>query len=415
MSIENLKSPGFMVHEKLKDMVKRYGVMMTAVPAELIGEMQAERSLVDIDKTGNINQKIVAEVSISSKDMTEPANSCGQASNDVCELLLGKIEAAKFQCTDYEELSTNGDNLKCALNNTNLLIRFEIDRANYPNVLIKTKSENFNASTASRNKIYLLENKLCFLDRQGNLFDLIENEKKCRQLFNTMGSLREYSLCDPFILDEPESFEDFAICDIAKIFNEQKHRFDCWLGSHSFIIFAPQELNNAPQKLYPYQAYFGSHTLQGWFLSDKDEYLSQIGSEAYIEKLTLLGTTTNNKERSDVYAELFSKRGRENLFCAHLNEKTEQLRVKFKVAEVTPKKALKNLEEVHNFIKTYSGESASDQVESYKNRAKIAMTQQLESLLQIKPELNQYSFWKNNKESVQDTTISYGQFISSQN
>ena len=137
-------------------------------------------------------------------------------------------------------------------------------------------------------------------------------------------------------------------------------------------------------------------------------------SVAIRESLSLLGTTTNNKVRSDVYAELFSKRGREHIFCAHLNEKTEQLRVKFKVAEVLPAFALNNLEEVHNFIKTYSGENASEQLESYKNRAKIAMTQQLESLLQIKPVLSHSSFWKNNTEALKDTTISSGQFIPSQ-
>ncbi|MCK1890505.1 hypothetical protein MXE01_15625, partial [Legionella pneumophila] len=47
--------------------------------------------------------------------------------------------------------------------------------------------------------------------------------------------------------------------------------------------------------LYPYQAYWTSHTLQQWFSGDKDEKLSRLGIDGYIEKLALLGTTTDTK------------------------------------------------------------------------------------------------------------------------
>ncbi|HHJ0474398.1 TPA: lpg2148 family Dot/Icm T4SS effector, partial [Legionella pneumophila] len=144
-----LESPGFMVHKKLKSMSQSYGVMMTGVPAEVLGQMQAERSIPSINKTGNLKQQIAKEVSKVCHMMTEPTQSCGQASNDVCELLLGKIEAEKFHFTKYEALSADGDNLKNVLENTapsstNLLIRFEIDREDPPIILVKTKNENFN-------------------------------------------------------------------------------------------------------------------------------------------------------------------------------------------------------------------------------------------------------------------------------
>lgn len=64
-----------------------------------------------------------------------------------------------------------------APSSTNLLIRFEIDREDPPIILVKTKNENFNPETAVRNKIYLLENKLYFLDKIGNLFNLGPGKK----------------------------------------------------------------------------------------------------------------------------------------------------------------------------------------------------------------------------------------------
>ncbi|HAU1654191.1 TPA: hypothetical protein JBJ28_11585 [Legionella pneumophila] len=404
-----LESPGFIVHNKLKSMYQSYGVMMTGVPAEVLGQTQAERSFPCINKTGNLKQQIVNEVSKVCHMMTEPTQSCGQASNDVCDLLLGKIEAEKFHFTKYTELSENGDNLKNTLENmepfnTNLLIRFEIDREDPPIVLVKTKSENFNPETAVRNKIYLLENKLYFLDRIGNLFDLELSKNKCNMLFKAIGDSPEYSLCDPFILEEPEKPEDFAISEIVDIFNEQKARFDFWIGSHSFTIYIPQTLDKSSYQFYPYQAYFGSHTLQDWFVSDKDEYLSQIGIDKYIEKLAVLGKTTNTKERSDIYAEFFSKRGREMFFCAHLNEKRQPLRVKFKITEINPELALKNLQETQEFIDTHPGENPSDKVENYRNRAKAAMTEHLENLLEIKPELNLSLFWRNVDKKEQEIT-----------
>ncbi|MFO3184675.1 lpg2148 family Dot/Icm T4SS effector [Legionella pneumophila serogroup 1] len=406
-----LESPGFMVHKKLKSMSQSYGVMMTGVPAEVLGQMQAERSIPSINKTGNLKQQIAKEVSKVCHMMTEHTQSCGQASNDVCELLLGKIEAEKFHFTKYEALSADGDNLKNVLENTapsstNLLIRFEIDREDPPIVLVKTKNENFNPETAVRNKIYLLENKLYFLDKIGNLFNLGPGKKKCTQLFNAIGDSAEYSLCDPFVLEEPEKPEDFAISEIVDIFNEQKERFDFWIGSHSFTIYIPQTLGESPRQFYPYQAYFGSHTLQDWFVSDKDEYLSRIGIDKYIEKLAVLGKTTNTKERSDIYAEFFSKRGREAFFCAHLNEKRQPLRVKFKITEINPELALKNLQETQEFIDTHPGENPSDKVENYRNRAKLAMTEHLESLLDIKPESSPSLFWKNVDKKEQEMTDS---------
>ena len=399
-----LKSPGLRVHERLKKMVKSYGLMMSGVSAELIGQIQAERSLARIKKNGDIRQIILNEVENIGHIISEPADSCGQISNDVCELLLEKAEVAKFHHTEYEELSANGHNLKKALKKTNQLIRFEVDRASYPKTVIKIKSKDFNPDTSAHNKIYLLENMLCFIDREGTVFDLGQTEKKCEELFSAIGGLREYSICDPFTLEEPDTSEDFAICDIAKIFKAQKKRFDCWLGSHSFTVYTSQSLINTPRQFYPYQAYFGAHTLQYWLAGDKDESLSKKGIDKYIEQLVLLGSTTNTKERSDTYAQLFSTPGREDVFCAALNVRTEQLRVKFKIVEVNPNVALRNLDEVQEFIDTHQGTSAADKVEDFKNRVKTAMTQQLESLLLMKPVSSPSFFSEDSSKTVQEHT-----------
>ena len=110
--------------------------------------------------------------------------------------------------------------------------------------------------------------------------------------------------------------------------------------------------------------------------------------------MALLGRTTSIKERSDIYGELFSKRGREKLFCAHLNERREDLRIKFKIAEINPEIALKNLQELQGFINAFPGDSASDKVACYRDKTKKAMTSQLVNLLQIPPERCPPIFWR---------------------
>lgn len=407
MSKLKLEPSGLMIHKKMKEMVKQYGIMVTGVPAEIIGQMQAERILARINNRIDIPPQILEEITTAAKSMTEPADSCGQTSNEVCQLLLGKIEAEKFHQADYIELSAGGENLKDSLSNKNLLIRFEVDRANYPHLLIKVNRENFNPETATRHAVYLLENQLFYFDRKGAILDLEQSEKKCNSLFHAIGSQKNYCLCDPYTLENPENTEDLAINDIARIFNEQKNKFDCWVGTHSFTILLPMSSTQSHPLFYPYQSYFGSHTLQDWFSSDKDDYLSQMGLDKYIEKLVLLGKAKNTKERSDTYAELFSRRGREQLFCAHLNEKTEQLRVKFKITEFNPEIALNNLNEIQEFINTYPGENPLDKIESYKSRAKSAMTKRIQDCFNITPSSNEFLFWKN-RNKTEEGDSDYG-------
>lgn len=233
--------------------------MMTGVSAEVVGQNQAEISVGTIIKIGDISKNISRTVEDVALDMIKPTNSCGQASNDVCALLLGVEEAKKLEQSNYQILSGTGDNLTSALKNTNLLIRFEVDRADYPMTLIKIKNKDFNPNTADRNAIYLVESTLFFLDKNGELFDLGQSEKNCNQLFNAIGDGTKHSLYFPW---DPTDDEERAICNIAKIFDDQKHQFDCWLGSHSFTVFAPKALNDSSRPWYPYQAYFGSHSLQ---------------------------------------------------------------------------------------------------------------------------------------------------------
>lgn len=68
--------------------------------------------------------------------------------------------------------------------------------------------------------------------------------------------------------------------------------------------------------------------------------------------------------------------------------------------------ALKNLQETQEFIDTHPGKNPSDKVENYRNRAKLAMTEHLESLLEIKPESSPSLFWKNVDKKEQEMTDS---------
>lgn len=174
--------------------------------------------------------------------------------------------------------------------------------------------------------------------------------------------------------------------EMGEIVTAKMKNIDCWTATHSFTIFVPEAESEETRTLYPYQAYWTSHTLQQWFSGDKDEKLSRLGIDGYIEKLALLGTTTDSKIRSSIYGELFSPPGKEHVFCTGMNEKFSPLRVKFKVTEVNPEIALQNLQEVQEFIDTnYPGENTKAQCELYKTKAQEAMTKQLEMRLLTEP------------------------------
>ncbi|HAT9010237.1 TPA: hypothetical protein JBB20_10895, partial [Legionella pneumophila subsp. pneumophila] len=229
-----------------------------------------------------------------------------------------------------------------------------------------------------------------------------------------------YILYDEYI-DPEESAEEAAMFEMGEIVTAKMKNIDCWTATHSFTIFVPEAESEETRTLYPYQAYWTSHTLQQWFSGDKDEKLSRLGIDGYIEKLALLGTTTDSKIRSSIYGELFSPPGKERVFCTGMNEKFSPLRVKFKVTEVNPEIALQNLQEVQEFIDTnYPGENAKAQCELYKTKAQEAMTQQLEMRLLTEPthrkesvtpykEKNTQSFFSKNL----DTTSRIDKMISS--
>ena len=376
-----IEPTGLDVHNKLKYMFKNYGAMMRGVPAETLGQNQAEISLGSIKKFGDMRKNIAETVGTS--DMTKPTNSCGEASNEVCALLLGIEGAVSFGESDYQILSGDGTTLKSSLPNKDLLVRLEVDRFNAPDTYCKITKGEFNPGTAQKNKIYLLEDKLLYLNEAGKVIDLGQTTFKCRELFDAITNpiYNDYTLSDT-TMEPGDGPEEAAICTIKDICNSQ---IDCWKSSHSYTIFIPKTENDSPRVLYPYQAYFGAHTLQDWLTGDKDESLSKKGIDNYIEQLALLGTTTKTKERSDTYAQLFSTPGKEAIFCAALNEKRNPLRVKLKITEVNPKIALDNLEAVQDYINTdYPGLTVESQCELYKKKAQGAMTSQLEDRL-IKP------------------------------
>ncbi|CZG84934.1 TPA: hypothetical protein JBD88_12985 [Legionella pneumophila subsp. pneumophila] len=419
MTTSKLEKTGLRVHEKIKHMVKSYGTMITGIPAEILGQNEAEISVGYVKKMGNMKENI-AEV-VRKSEMTQPTNSCGQASNEICALLLGTEGASEFEKTSYEILSEDGSNLKSSLPNKNLLVRVEMDRFNAPHKYQKIKREEFNPETAEKNKIYLLEDQLLYLDIFGKVIDLGQTSDTCQKLFDaiTSSGFQHYILNDEFI--EPEDGEEeAAVCEIGEIVSSKMKNMDCWTATHSFTLFVPEAESEDTRTLYPYQAYWTRHTMQQWFSGDKDEKLSRLGIDGYIEKLALLSTTTDSKVRSNIYGELFSPPGKEHVFCTGMNEKFSPLRVKFKVTEVEPKIALQNLEEVQEFIDiNYPGENAKAQCELYKTKAQDAMTKQLEKRL-IEPthrkesvtpykEKNTQSFFGKNL----DTTSRIDKMISS--
>ncbi|HDS3850377.1 hypothetical protein [Legionella pneumophila] len=420
MTTSKLEKTGLRVHEKIKHMVKSYGTMITGIPAEILGQNEAEISVGYVKKMGNMKENI-AEV-VRKSEMTQPTNSCGQASNEICALLLGKDGASDFEKSSYEILSKDGKNLKNSLPNKNLLVRVEMDRFNAPHKYQKIKREEFNPKTAETNKIYLLEDQLLYLDIFGKVIDMGQTSETCQKIYDSITSplCQDYILYDSF-LEPEESDEEAAIFEMGEIVTAKMKNMDCWTSTHSFTIFVPESSSEDTRTLYPYQAYWTSHTLQQWFSGDKDEKLSRLGIDGYIEKLALLGTTTDSKIRSSIYGELFSPPGKEHVFCTGMNEKFSPLRVKFKVTEVEPKIALQNLQEVQEFIDTnYPGENAKAQCELYKTRAQDAMTKQLEKRLLIEPthrkesvtpykEKNTQSFFGKNL----DTTSRIDKMISS--
>lgn len=374
---------GLNVHKKIKHLVTNYGAMVTGVPPEIIGQNAAEISIGAVEKTGNIMENI-GEV-VRDSELTQPTNSCGEASNEVCVLLLGIGAAKEFENAKYQLLSNDGTNLKNSLPNQNLLVRVEMDRYNAPIMYKKVKRAEFNPNTPEKNKVYLLEDQLLFLDEFGKILDLGQDPAICKQLFDAITSYTHYSLNDPFMKPGFDPEED-AICMIGDIFKEKTKNVDFWTGSHSFTIYAPMAEENTPRTLHPYQAYWTKHTLQTWFEGNKDEKLSQLGFDKYIEQLTLMGTTDNWKVRSNTYAELFSPPGKEKSFCVGINEKRNPLRVKFKVTEVNPEIALENLESIQHYIdENYPGNSAEIQCDIYKTKAQNAMTKHLENLLIQQP------------------------------
>ena len=78
-------------------MVKDYGVMMTGIRATVIGEIQSEIILAGMQEVEKHFPDIVEQKVICAKDaILEPSNSCGDQSNQICDLFLGNSESKKY-------------------------------------------------------------------------------------------------------------------------------------------------------------------------------------------------------------------------------------------------------------------------------------------------------------------------------
>ena len=234
--------------------------MVTGIPAETLGQNAAGISLDSVKKTGNIKENI-QEVVLRS-EMTEPTNSCGQASNEVCDLLLGIESASEFEKANYHILSDDGINLKDSLSDKNSLIRVEIDRYNAPNTYKVISRNKFNPENAERNKVYLLEDQLLYLTEAGKVMDLDQSPELCKELFDTLitSSLYSHYPLDDGYMEASDGPEEEAICKINELFVTKSENLDCWRATHSFTILVPQAEEGASRTLYPYQAYWTKHS-----------------------------------------------------------------------------------------------------------------------------------------------------------
>ena len=281
--------------------------------------------------------------------------------------------------------------------NNDILVRFEVDRAVTPDVIFKksaiqdeyTLQNIVNKDGRNRNKIFLLPDSLYHVDGNGKINKLSSNESEKQALIEIFECLKDGNVMvvidDEFLQDNDPEPNIRAMYELNKISKNQMAAVEySWCGNHSFTLFIPKAIENEKRTFYPYQAFAYRHTLQQWFAGEKYNILSTAGIESYIATLTTLGTTKDKKTIHTLEASLFTLGGKDEQSVLNnpLAVIPWAMKIKFKVTEVNSTAANNNLNNLQNFINTYTGNNAKERVDSYKKEANEAMRKKLTSVLE---------------------------------
>lgn len=391
------------LNDVFKKTVVDYGIMMLGVDAKIIGECQAELAFDSIGESrSRSREQILREYE---DNIMQPPNSCGDQSNLICSLFLSPEQLEVFTQTDYEVLSPNGHNLLDSIDSDHdSLFRFEVDHALNPVAVTRHKNISSLLELEAllfkginfRNKLVLLDGQLAYINMQNQASTLAVSEEGQEELSLyfaklDMEEIYIFGLDDPFLnqlTDEP-SLEEIRIFNLIKAVKTMIHGMDFgWRSSHSFTALIPKHHDLENQTLYPYQSYFGRHTLSQWVSSDKYTELSSNTVTQYVKKLTLLANSQSRAETKQNEVALFSLGGSDErrLLTNPLVIGPTAVRVKFKSIIIKPELSLSQINMLKNFFNTYyPGESPSDQVENYQQKAKMSMTGKLEKLIELVP------------------------------
>ena len=383
------------LHALFMNMVLDYGPLMTGVDASVIGKIQAEITLAGMAACEKDIPDIIQQKMREAEDhMLQPSNSCGDQSNQICHLFLGKTGAQTFSDVPYELLMLDGANLQRKIDETKeQLIRFELDRAITPQAIIKhpkvrtiadlyaqIKSDN---TAQFQNRLVLLPGSFCFVDTANNVkpLQIINSDViQLSDLYQTIACAEPtlFPIDDPFEKSKPVDLEDEMSSLLARIGRRQIENVDFgWCSTHSFTAYIPKTTQNNAPLLYMYQAYMGRHTLQQWFKGNKFSELSRETPVSFIKRLATMCQINNDREQVKTQeASLFSLGGSDErrILNNPLARGALSVRLKYKVADVDVRLALMNLKELQAYIdKTYPNLPSIEQLASYYTQAKEAM------------------------------------------
>jgi hypothetical protein len=430
------------LHQQFKKMTIEYGFMMTGVSPEMVGRNQADRmdmDTVDFSELSKLPESelelVIQKLIYANKDaMTKPPNSCGDQSNQVCELFLGMKGAEDFFQARYEICVKPTDvfqDLQTAIvssYNENRLIRFEIDIGEdlylFVQKKIKTPAElasnllSDSPSIKLTSAFVLLEESLCFVynNKMTVLPVSLEEKKHLSLLFSALQEKMEFDIYFSWLNPDNEYGIAFLLEDInfvglhkesfselnKAISRQADAAVNMWTGSHSYTLFisgnskSDQQITTSsaltfpiarPISLYQYQAYAGAHTLQEWIggkkESDKLKFnmIAQYSVQEYMQILSGV-VSEDGKARAKAYSHLFKQFGDEEerfkasaLSGASAKERIP-LRLKYKMVSVNPYLAKTNLDKLLNSFKEF-GNDPKTQVATYEKRTIEAFSQRL--------------------------------------
>lgn len=382
-------------HLKLVQMIKDYNVMLTGVSANSIGKNHAQTCLLPKSALA-----IPDFVENESKAMLEPSNSCGNISNQICDLFLGPAKATDFAKGPYIPLSNRGENLLAALNESNdYLVRFEMDRKINKSLIIFREDiasiEDFQQrldkaipnTMPNSEEVVIIKDSLCYVHydketQKRRVIDLTpsaEDKALLQRLIEpcVQVSAKQKGISPETMRSQMESigiFEDFDPNDDEMIVLEDfvkqqlSHCEDSWVSTHSFTAFIPKPKAGEVAIPHQYQAYARQHNLQNWVNNGHGEKLSQLGVEGYVNKLSTLATADSPSELWKIEQSLF------DLKLGGALATTQRARIKYQVTPVQPQLLYENLSQLQAWInEKYPGDTPELQVAAYEREAKKSL------------------------------------------